>query len=65
MVSRGEETIVAEPLATGHAPRTYQRGRVCKEPGCTTTLSIYNKSKYCYAHQPIGASRTRGQRKAG
>jgi hypothetical protein len=61
MVSRGEETIVAEPPAYGRAPRTYKRGRVCKEPGCRTMLSIYNKSKYCYAHQPLAAPRTRGR----
>ena len=44
------------------ANRTWGTGRVCAEEGCTTKLSIYNKSKYCYAHQPIGATRTRGQR---
>lgn len=25
-------------------------GRTCTHPDCSTILSVYNKSSYCYAH---------------
>lgn len=33
--------------------RPRHRTRVCHYPGCDTILSIYNKNKYCHAHQFI------------
>lgn len=27
-------------------------GRVCAQDGCTTVLSVYNHSAFCFAHQP-------------
>jgi hypothetical protein len=35
---------------------------VCLEAGCDTQLSIYNKGKYCYQHEPHSAPRTRGRK---
>jgi hypothetical protein len=43
--------------------RTWAEGRVCAEEGCATTLSIYNRSKYCWAHEPIHYYITRGRKK--
>lgn len=27
-------------------------GRVCADPGCATMLSIYNRSEWCWVHNP-------------
>jgi hypothetical protein len=32
--------------------RRYKKGRICKFDGCTTVLSIYNRSEYCWLHKP-------------
>ena len=37
-------------------------GRVCREPGCGTHLSIYNDGEYCYVHEPLAAPRLRGKK---
>jgi hypothetical protein len=39
-------------------------GRVCAEPGCITGISIYNRSKYCWAHEPLHYYVPRGRKKA-
>jgi hypothetical protein len=44
--------------------RTYQAGRTCSEPGCATRLSIYNRSQYCWQHEPVHAFVSRGKRKS-
>ena len=44
--------------------RTYSTGRVCAEPGCETKLSIYNKWRYCWQHEPVHAYVPRGKRKS-
>jgi hypothetical protein len=46
------------------ANRTYGNGRVCAEPGCETKLSVYNKWKYCWQHEPVHAYIPRGKRKS-
>ena len=46
------------------ANRTYSTGRVCDEPGCETKLSIYNKWRYCWQHEPVHAYVPRGKRKS-
>jgi len=33
-----------------HPPRAHRKGRVCREPGCNTILSIYNDSDRCARH---------------
>jgi len=43
--------------------RTYAAGRTCDQPGCTTRLSIYNRSTYCWQHEPVHAFVARGKRK--
>jgi hypothetical protein len=42
--------------------RTTKRGRVCAEPGCTTTLSVYNASDYCWQHADVTFPNYRGKR---
>ena len=37
------------------------KGRVCAKDDCTTTLSIYNKSKWCFIHMPTKPPRLRGK----
>jgi hypothetical protein len=37
-------------------------GRVCDEPGCQTTLSIYNRSSHCWQHTDIVFPNHRGKR---
>ena len=44
--------------------RTYGSGRVCEDPTCSTKLSIYNRSKYCWQHEPVRAFIPRGKRKS-
>jgi hypothetical protein len=46
------------------ANRTYSTGRVCDEPGCETKLSIYNKWRYCWQHEPVHTYVPRGKRKS-
>ncbi len=43
--------------------RKWAGGRVCAEDGCPTTLSIYNRSKYCWAHEPVRYYVARGRKK--
>lgn len=40
------------PTATssGKAPKTYDDGRVCGQPGCATQLSRYNADEHCFLH---------------
>jgi len=42
--------------------RSFGAGRVCREPGCSTRLSIYNNGKFCYQHEPMAVPRTRGKK---
>ena len=42
--------------------RSFGGGRVCREPGCSTRLSIYNNGTYCYQHEPMVVPRTRGKK---
>ncbi len=32
---------------------THPSSRTCSEGGCSTTLSIYNPSAYCWLHEPL------------
>jgi hypothetical protein len=43
--------------------RTYGSGRTCDEPGCETRLSMYNRSTFCWQHEPVRAYVSRGKRK--
>jgi len=33
--------------------RVWSTGRVCAEDGCITKISRYNRSRYCWAHEPV------------
>jgi len=43
--------------------QTYASGRTCEEAGCDTRLSIYNRSDFCWQHEPVRAYVARGKRK--
>ena len=43
--------------------RTYPAGRSCAEPGCSTRLSIYNRTSFCWQHEPTRMYVARGRRK--
>ena len=61
-----ENNVVAiggRPISSADRPsRAMKAGRVCLEPRCGTRLSIYNKGKYCYQHEPMSVPRTRGKK---
>ena len=44
--------------------RTYPGGRVCAQEGCTTQLSVYNRSPMCWQHEPVRPYFERGRRKS-
>ena len=46
------------------ASRSYDRGRVCATPGCTTKLSIYNRYDHCWQHEPVHEYISRGKRRS-
>jgi hypothetical protein len=50
--------------ALPRANRVWSAGRVCAEPGCITRISIYNRSKYCWSHEPLHYYVARGRKKA-
>jgi hypothetical protein len=62
MTNRGDEIVRVTFEGSGRPAKTFAKGRVCSEPGCGTALSIYNKSRYCYLHQPLVTPRTRGRK---
>jgi hypothetical protein len=37
-------------------------GRVCREDGCRTRLSIYNDGSFCSLHAPMVVPRMRGRK---
>lgn len=43
------------------APKATDGQRRCKEKGCDTLLSRYNKRDHCYAHAPTRYPRLRGR----
>ncbi|HEX9122412.1 MAG TPA: hypothetical protein VF984_03505 [Actinomycetota bacterium] len=42
-----------QPLKGGTIA-TYSRKRFCAAPGCSTRLSIYNSSQFCWLHDSHG-----------
>ena len=58
-----ERAVGASPISGNvRAAKAFKAGRSCREPGCNTLLSIYNKGKYCYQHEPMATPRTRGRK---
>ncbi len=43
------------------ASRVERPGRLCGNDGCGTRLSIYNRSGYCWLHQPLVFPNYRGR----
>ena len=61
-----DESLHLRGAAVSALPRRNRRwseGRVCAEDGCITKISIYNKSKFCWAHEPVHFYIARGRRK--
>ncbi|MCE2529342.1 MAG: hypothetical protein J4G11_05680 [Acidimicrobiia bacterium] len=55
------EALAGLRLRGGVRPsRSYKRGRVCRQDGCSTKISIYNRRDYCNAHAPVNFPRVRG-----
>jgi hypothetical protein len=58
-----ERSLSGHTLSGGERPsKAFGKGRICREPGCTTKLSMYNNGKYCYQHEPMAVPRPRGQK---
>ena len=58
-----ERSMVGTPISGNDRPsKAFAEGRVCREPGCGTQLSIYNNGRYCYQHEPMAVPRTRGRK---
>jgi hypothetical protein len=58
-----ERAVKGTPIAGNERPsRSFGTGRVCDESGCATRLSMYNKGKFCYQHEPMAVPRTRGRK---
>jgi hypothetical protein len=53
----------ARPRELPRPNQVYAPGRVCAEEECGTLISVYNKSKFCWAHAPIEFPLHRGRRK--
>ena len=63
----GETAMRAENVK-GHRPgndpppsKIERVGRICRETECDTRLSIYNKSGFCWQHQPLIFPNYRGR----
>ena len=58
-----ERAVGARPISGNDRPsKTFKAGRVCREPGCGTRLSIYNNGRFCSQHEPMTVPRTRGRK---
>lgn len=58
-----EQSVGAFPLTGSNRPsKSFVAGRVCRQPGCGTVLSIYNDGKFCYQHEPMFVPRMRGKK---
>lgn len=43
--------------------RVWGEGRSCAQDGCITRISIYNRSRYCWMHEPLHYYIARGRKK--
>ncbi|MGH9102709.1 MAG: hypothetical protein ACRDYD_06970 [Acidimicrobiales bacterium] len=56
-------SVGGAPISGSDRPsRSFAPDRVCAEPGCGTRLSIYNDGRFCYLHEPMTVTRTRGRK---
>jgi hypothetical protein len=44
--------------------RVWSKDRTCAEDGCITRISIYNRSRYCWMHEPVRYYIPRGRKKS-
>jgi hypothetical protein len=60
----GTISVVGGTWFTGHErpSPTFPEGRVCREKGCGTRLSIYNDGDFCFLHEPEITPRLRGKK---
>jgi hypothetical protein len=58
-----DASVAAHPISGNDRPsKKFKAGRVCRQAGCETVLSIYNDGKYCYQHEPMTTPRVRGKK---
>jgi hypothetical protein len=58
-----ERAVGGSPISGNvRASKAFKAGRRCAEDGCGTVLSIYNKGRFCYQHEPMATPRTRGRK---
>jgi len=58
-----ERAVGGRPISGNDRPsRSFKAGRVCRENGCETILSIYNNGSFCSQHEPMTVPRTRGRK---
>lgn len=58
-----ERAVQGTPFRGADRPsKSFGKGRICKEAGCGTRLSMYNSGKFCYEHEPMAVPRTRGKK---
>jgi hypothetical protein len=56
------DTLKGQRLQGGVRPsRSYGEGRKCKEKGCETKISMYNRREFCHVHAPVKFPRVRGR----
>jgi hypothetical protein len=62
-MSRNPSAIRAErPQELAKPNRTYAKDRVCKEPGCQSRISMYNRNDRCWLHLGLKVPRVRGRK---
>jgi hypothetical protein len=58
-----DASVGAHAIAGADVPsRRFKAGRICRNPGCGTRLSIYNEGSFCYQHEPMTVPRVRGKK---
>jgi hypothetical protein len=50
----------ARPGNSRRRPKTFGEGRVCHSDDCSTQVSQYNRSDFCFRHRPVKYPRLRG-----
>ncbi|MCL4434975.1 MAG: hypothetical protein M1399_09520 [Actinobacteria bacterium] len=59
------DSVGATPLVEwGQPVPTFKKGRICRQDGCRTRLSIYNPGEFCYRHEARVAPRARVRKTA-